>query len=93
MQKCFYDITNNLHITDISGLKTKEQIKEEFSLSELPQEIEFDEVTEAVRFSGTTLIKYSYKLENQQAVTEKELKRKTKEAKIKLKFNNLFILK
>lgn len=85
MQKCFYDATKNLHVTDISGLKSKEQIKEEFSLFGLPQEIGIDEEMETPVVLNGVLSKKNFKQESQANIENKKLLR----ASLKTKFKAL----
>ena len=78
---------NRLRITEDIDLTTGEQIKVEFSLFSLPQEIVIDEEFEAVRKNGNEIEKYDYVAESNKTKQVEEAKRQIKKDKLSQKFN------
>ena len=90
-QKVFYDKTKNAMVTDMSGKKTIEQIKEEFNLSNV-QEITINEREETGRIDiDGNLIKHNFVEEAEKIKTEKDKQEKVKKDKAKLELKNLGI--
>ena len=81
--KVFYDPISGKEIIDVSGNKTKEQIKKEFNLTQV------EEVTlgkdEGHRIKNGTIEKYGHKAENDAIKAQKEANRQEKEDSIKQK--------
>ena len=86
MRRIFYNQDKNLQIDDVSGLKTKGEILEQYNLLDC-QEIEIDELQETVRIIDGKLTKYNYKEENAKLKIEKEEEVKNKKNIIKQKLN------
>lgn len=82
-QTKFYSPTDDFWITDVSNSKTKEQIKEEFNLTDLPLEITITDLSRYnARYDGSKLYLYDFKAENAQIAADKQTEI---EAKIKAK--------
>ncbi len=90
-QNVFYCKEKELKITDISGIKTEEQIRKEFDI--LPdqnlEKIIIDENRYATRIEGTKLVKYDYKLERTEKLAQKKKEKELEEQSVKGKLKIL----
>ena len=83
--KVFYDPVSGKEIVDVSGKKTKEQIKKEFNLTEV-KEASLAK-NDGYRIKNGEIEKYDRKAESDAKRAEKELARQAKETAIKQKLN------
>lgn len=82
-QKVFYDPVSGKEIVDISGKKTREQIKSEFNLTQVEETALAD--GDGYRVKNGAVEKYDRKAEAEAAKNQKEQDRQAKEDAIKQK--------
>lgn len=84
--KVFYDSKTGLKIVDLSGEKTKEDIKKEFGVSDQVEEVKLDK-DETTKIENGKLSKFNYLEEERKVKENKEKQRKSKVKKIKQTLN------